>query len=77
MCCADWRKSRAFAFPVAVENNSLPSEEETRMVWSAGKNNRCALAFCVATVVTAAKTRRWNSRVPQLAGGGMCCVLME
>lgn len=26
-----------FAFPGAVENNPLPIEEETRMIWSAGK----------------------------------------
>lgn len=26
-----------FAFPVAVENNSLHIEEESRMIWSVGK----------------------------------------
>lgn len=57
--------AKQLAFHLGGNEDGLVSRE----------NSRCGLPFLVATVVIAAKTRRRNSRVLQLAEGGLCSVL--
>lgn len=65
-------KHRMFAFQMAVQNNLLAIEEQMRLIGSGGKRTDVPSPVPVATVGIAAKTRRRNSRVLQLAGGGSC-----